>query len=151
MRARAGRRASQVSVVVETPTYGLTVFKLHFGKLTLKGYTKGECVLRFEAIIHNTRELGCGRVIGKFPIIVSRLKGVLERALSSFKWTDRAFISDELLERLPLPSQVGGTRVGGIDIGKARMRTVLAAVLTLEPAPRGFTAGELARKVQACR
>jgi hypothetical protein len=31
-----------------------TVFKLHFGKLTLKAYTKGEHVLRFEAIARNT-------------------------------------------------------------------------------------------------
>ena len=49
--------------MVETPAYDLTIFKLHFGKLTLKAYTKGECVLRFEAIVHNTKELRCGRLL----------------------------------------------------------------------------------------
>lgn len=44
----------RVEVVVETPSYDLTIVKLHFGKLTLKAYTKGEHVLRFEAIAHNT-------------------------------------------------------------------------------------------------
>jgi hypothetical protein len=147
LRARAGRRAPRVALVVETPVYGLTVFQLHFGKLTLKGYTKGDHVLRFEAIAHNTKDLGVGRVLAKLPTIVARLRGMLERALSTFRWLDRAFISDDTLERLPTPSLVGQTRVGGIDVGKPRMRAVLAAVLTLAPAPRGFTAGELARTV----
>ena len=35
-------------VVVETPTYDLTVFKVHYGKMTLKIYTKGARVLRVE-------------------------------------------------------------------------------------------------------
>ena len=55
---RTGQRARGVAVTLERPGYSLTVFKLHFGQLTLKGYTKGERVLRFEAIVHNTRELG---------------------------------------------------------------------------------------------
>jgi hypothetical protein len=33
------------------------VFKLHFGRLTGKAYTKGGRVLRFDAIAHNTAEL----------------------------------------------------------------------------------------------
>ena len=51
------------AVIIEKPRYDLTLFKVHFGLLTLKGYTKGEHVLRFEAITHNTRQLGCGRVL----------------------------------------------------------------------------------------
>ena len=41
--------------------YDLTIFKLHCGKLTLKIYTKGERVLRTEAVAHNIQELNCGR------------------------------------------------------------------------------------------
>ena len=41
-------RRPRLEVVLETPAYDLTVFKVHFGKLTLKAYTKGERVLRFE-------------------------------------------------------------------------------------------------------
>ena len=147
-RSRTGRRAPQVAVVLEKPVYDLTVFKLHFGKLTLKVYTKGERVLRIEVIVHNTKELGCGRAIAKFPTIVARLRNVLERALWTFQWLDRAFVADDTLERLPAPSLVGNTRVGGVDVGKSRMRTVLAAVLGLAMAPGGFTVAELARKVQ---
>ena len=52
----------RLGVVIETPARDLTVFKAHFGLLTLKACSKGEHVLRFEAIAHNTRQLGCGRV-----------------------------------------------------------------------------------------
>lgn len=56
-----------------------TLFKVHFGLLTLKGYTKGEHVLRFEAIVHNTRTLHTGRILEKFPAIVDRLAGMVHR------------------------------------------------------------------------
>ncbi len=59
------------------------MFKVHFGNLTLKAYTKGERVLRFEAIVHNTRDLGCGRVVARFPKIVVRLQDMLERFLTT--------------------------------------------------------------------
>src|SRR5256885_8005475 len=69
----------RLGVVIETPAWDLTVFKVHFGRLTLKAYSKGEHLLRFEAIAHNTRQLGCGRVLEKFPEIVTRLAGMAER------------------------------------------------------------------------
>ena len=43
-----------IEAAIKTPTYDLTVLKLHFGRLTGKAYTKGERVLRFDAIAHNT-------------------------------------------------------------------------------------------------
>jgi len=69
----------RLAVVTETPRWDLTLCKVHFGRLTLKGDTKGEHVLRFEAVVHNTKQLGCGRAIGKFPEIVTRLRGMAER------------------------------------------------------------------------
>src|SRR5438445_6727541 len=66
-------------VVVEKPTYDLTVFKVLCGRLTLKVYTKGERVLRLEALVHNTEALGCGRDLIRFPQIVARLRQRLER------------------------------------------------------------------------
>jgi hypothetical protein len=148
LRARTGQRASRVAVTLERPMYSLTVFKLHFGQLTFKGYTKGERVLRFEAIVHNTRELGCGRVIAKLPIIVERLKAIVDRALRTLQWLDRAFVADETLDQLPVPAQLGKTRVGGIDLGQVRMRTVLAAIMALALTPRGFMVGDVTAKVQ---
>jgi hypothetical protein len=141
--------SSRIEVVVETPRYDLTLFKVHFGALTLKAYTKGEHVLRFEAIVHNTKELGCGRVLARFPEIVARLTSMLERFLATLDCIDAAFITDQSLDQLPLPSQVGSTRVGGIDLNKPRLRATLAAVLALAPAPGGFTVAQLTAKVQA--
>ena len=64
------------------------MFKLHFGRLTGKAYTKGERVLRFEAIAHNTAELRCGRMIDKFAEIVTRLAGIAERFATAWTaWT----------------------------------------------------------------
>jgi len=66
-------------VAVERPTYDLTIFKLHCGRLTLKIYTKGERVLRIEAVAHDTAELRCGRGLERFPRIVTELRSILER------------------------------------------------------------------------
>jgi hypothetical protein len=139
---------SRIEAVVETPRYDLTLFKVHFGNLTLKAYTKGEHVLRFEAIVHNTRDLGCGRVLARFPEIITRLNGMLERFLTTLDCIDAAFIPDQTLDQLPLPSQIGSTRVGGVDLNQPRIRAALQAVLALAPAPDGFTVAQLAAKVQ---
>ena len=116
----------RVAAVIETPQYGLTIFKVHFGALTLKGYTKGEHVLRFEAIAHNTKALGVGRVLDKFPEIVARLAGMLERFCTTLDCVDVAFIPDGILDELPQSAVIGRTRVGGVDLNKARIRTTLA-------------------------
>src|SRR5207245_4982207 len=133
----------------EKPEHDLTVFKVHFGNLTLRAYTKGERVLRFEAIVHNTRDLGCGRVVARFPTIVTRLQDMLEHFLTTMDCVHVAFISDATLDQLPLPSVVGKTRVGGIDLDKPRIRAVLAAVLALAPSPMGFTVSPLMARVTA--
>ena len=70
-RTARGRRPPRLEVAIETPAYDLTKFKVHFGNLTLKGYTKGERVLRFEGIAHNTKDLRCGRTLDKFAPIVT--------------------------------------------------------------------------------
>jgi DNA-binding transcriptional ArsR family regulator len=135
--------------VVETPTYDLTVFKVHYGKMTLKIYTKGERVLRVEVIVHNTKEYRWGRSLPCFGEIVVRLRGILERFLNAVGCLDACFVADETLENLPLPTKVGQTKVGGIDFNKPRMRRVADSVLALSTSPTGFTASELAQKVRA--
>lgn len=137
------------AVVIETPRWDLTIFKLHFGLLTLKAYTKGEHVLRLEAIVHNTKRLGCGRTIEKFPEIVTRLAGMTERFCTVLDCVDVGYIRDDLLDELPQPSWIGATRVGGIDLNKPRIRAALAAVLALSAAPGGFKVADLAAKVNA--
>jgi hypothetical protein len=146
-RARA-KRSAEWEVSVEKPAYDLTIFKLHCGKLTLKIYSKGERVLRIEAVAHNTQELNCGRSLDKFPEVVSRLKGLLERFADALSYVDQCFIADDMLEQLPAASQVGKTIVGGIDLNKARMHAVVEAVIALSPSPNGFTASDVATRVR---
>ncbi|MGW3615358.1 hypothetical protein ACWD6N_37360 [Micromonospora sp. NPDC005163] len=54
--------------MIETPRYDLTWFKVSFGRLAVKAYTKGEHVLRFEATAHNTKDLKVGRLQPPFGI-----------------------------------------------------------------------------------
>jgi hypothetical protein len=101
---RRARPSAEWEVSVERPAYDLTILKLHCGKLTLKIYSKGERVLRIEAVAHNTRALNCGRALDKFPEVVSRLKRVLERFADALSCIDQCFIADDMLEQLPTAS-----------------------------------------------
>lgn len=145
---RKGKKNPRLEVVVERPTYDLTVFKIHFGKFTVKMYTKGERVLRIEVIAHNTRALPCGRSLPKFPEIVSRLRAILERSLEVVYCINASFIADSTLEALPTSSSVGRTRVGGVDINNPRMCAVIEAVIGLAAAPHGFRSADVAAKVR---
>ncbi len=142
-------REGRYEVIVETPEYGLTVFKVHYGKLTLKIYTKGECVLRTEAIVHNTKELKGARPLENFSQVVQQLRAVVERFLDTIHYIDACFIADRTLEQLPAATQVGQTKVGGIDYNKPRTRLVMQSVLALSTSPKGFTASDVATKVRA--
>jgi hypothetical protein len=140
------QRSAEEEVAVERPVYDLTIFKLHCGKLTLKCYTKGERVLRIEAMVHNTQQLDCGRSLEKFPHLVSKLKAILERFQQALSCIDQCFIADQTLGQLPA---LGWTKPGlGIDFNKPRMRWVVEAVLALSPNPAGFSATELACQVR---
>ncbi len=141
------KRSAEWEVAVERPVYDLTIFKLHCGKLTLKCYTKGERVLRIEAMAHHTQQLDCGRSLPKFPDIVSKLNAILERFQQALSCMDQCFIADQTLEQLPAPTRVGQSRVGGIDFNKPRIRWVAEAVLALAPNPGGFSAAELGCQV----
>src|SRR6266850_1507786 len=123
------------------------IFKLHCGKLTLKIYTKGERVLRIEAVLHNSEELQCGRSLDRFPRLVMELRGILERFLNALSLIDQCFISAESLQELPKPSVVGKAKVGGIDFNKERMRRAGEAVLALAASASSFTASCLAEQV----
>jgi hypothetical protein len=136
-------------VVVEKPAYDVTIFKVHYGKMTLKIYTKGEHVLRIEVIVHNTKDYRWGRSLPCFAQIVVRLRGILERFLNAVGCMGACFVSDDTMENLPQPAHAGQTKVGGIDLNKPRMRRVADAVLALSSSPMGFTASDMAEKVRA--
>ncbi len=143
------KQPTRWGVRVEKPTYDLTVFKVHFSKLTLKIYTQGERVLRIEAIVQNTRALPGNRSRPHFPTLVALLRGMVERFLNARQGLDVCFIADDTLEQLPLPSRMGETRVGGINFHPLRRRRVTEALRALSGSPRGFTASNLASQVRA--
>ena len=80
--------------MIEKPQYGLTWFRIRFGLLQLKAYTKGEHVLRFEATVHNTKELRCRRSLDNFPEIITRLAGMAERFATALDCADISFLPD---------------------------------------------------------
>jgi hypothetical protein len=135
-------------ITVETPEYGLTIFKIHAGALTLKIYTKGERVLRVEVIVHNVRKLRQGHNLGRWVAVVSHLNEVLNRFVEVLQCVDSATLDDGTYESLPKPSAVGAARVAGINLASARMAAVMEAVVALSTQPGGFSSGDLAVKVQ---
>jgi hypothetical protein len=150
-RQRAAQRSGEhcrEEVVTETPRYDLTVFKIHAGPLTLKMYSKGARVLRIEVIVHNAGALPCGRVLPKFVEIVGRLRAILERFLDAVRCVNASCLEFDVLESLPAASQVGNTRVGGVDWNKPRLRAVLQAVIALAARPNGITSAAVATKVR---
>ena len=135
-------------ITVETPEYGLTIFKVHAGALTLKMYTKGERVLRCEVVVHNVRKLKEGNSLMRWVAVVTHLNEVVDRFLEVVQCADSATLDDDTWESLPEPSAVGAARVAGINTASARMAAVMEAVVALSLQPRGFTSGEVALQVQ---
>jgi len=134
-------------ITVETPEYGLTIFKIHAGALTIKMYSKGERVLRCEVIVHNARKLKQGNGLARWVAVVTHLNELLDRFLEVVQCVDSAAIDDGTWDELPKPAYVGASRVAGIHLSQARLGVVLESVLALSTQPNGFTSGELAAQV----
>ncbi len=143
------RSQNRWEITVETPEYGLTVFKIRTAVLTLKLYSKGERVLRCEIVLHNARGLKLGNSLMRWPALLAHLQGVLKRFLDVLQCVDAPALDDGTWDALPMPSQVGQSRVTGIHLANARMGAVLESVLALATQPDGFTSGELAVQVRA--
>ena len=142
------KRLKDWQVTVERPGYDLTIFKVHCGKLALKIYSKGERVLRAEAMARNVEALKCGRSLERLPRMVQGLRTILVRFLESLSCMDRCFVSGVKFEDLPESSVVGAARVAGVDFNRARTWQAARAVLALAATPKGFSASELADHVR---
>ena len=105
-------------------------------------------MLRFEATVHNTKELRCRRSLENFAEIIARLAGMADRFAAALDCADTGFLPDGMLDELPVPAQAGASRIAGIDLNKPRIRAALSAALALAPAPGGFTAAEHAARVR---
>ena len=100
-------RAPVVEVSLETPEYDLTILRIRFRRLVLKIYTKGERVLRIEAMAHNARDLGCRLGASYFPEAVEALRQMVDRFIEVLDCLDATFIDAGLLDRLPRPGHLG--------------------------------------------
>jgi hypothetical protein len=145
---RDGQGGGRVERILERSTYDLTVFKLHFGKLTLKMYDKGDRVLRIEVIVNNIEELHCGKKVEKLPGMLARLQGMVVAFLGVVQAAHLSFLNGPELDELATPTVRGEQRVAGVDLQKPRMRAVAEAVLALAPAPEGFTSEQLAERLR---
>jgi hypothetical protein len=147
----SAKRRSKVRLekVIERPSYDLTVFKIHFGKWTLKIYDKGDRVLRIEVVAHNVKALRCGTGMDKLPQLLQKMLEYVVGFLNAVQAAHVSFLDEGAFDSLTLPTQRGNKRLAGIDLNKSRMRTVVAAVVALSPKPGGFTVGDLALKVHA--
>src|SRR6266852_386397 len=109
-RDRKGGPPAQ-EIVIEKPRYGLAWFRISFGRLQLKAYIKGEHVLRFEATVHNTKELRCRRSLENFDQIIDRLAQMADRFAAALDCADIGFLPDGVLDELPLPAHAGARRI----------------------------------------
>jgi hypothetical protein len=144
-KARDGR----LEKIIERSGYDLTVFKIHFGKLTLKMYDKGDRVLRVEIIVNNIEELRCGKGLEKLPGMLKRLEAMVVAFLGVVQAAHLSFVDGQQLDALAAPSVRGARRTAGVDLQKARMRAVAEAVIALAAKPEGFTAANLSERVRA--
>jgi hypothetical protein len=134
--------------ILDQSVHDLTVFKLHFGKLTLKLYDKGDRVLRVEVIVNNIEELRCGKRLEKLPGMLERLQAIVVEFLGVVQAAHLSFIDGQQLDALAAPSVRGTRRMAGVDLQKPRMRAVAEAVVALAAQPEGFTSEELAWRVR---
>jgi hypothetical protein len=135
-------------VRIETPDYNMTIFKIHFGRLTVKLYDKGERTLRAEVVVHNTKDLDCNRGIDSFGIIVEKLETIMRSFLSNINHAHVATIEEGDFEEIAKPSQTGQNRVAGINFNNPRVKHVAAVLLALSMKPGGFTSNDLANEMK---
>lgn len=138
------QKQSEIEIRIEKPDYNLTIFKIHFGKITLKLYDKGERILRAEVVVHNAKELKCKRSVSNFKEIVSKLNTIMNSFMDNLCYTHVSLLVDGSLKRLISPSKKGTQRLAGVDINKDRTIAVMESVVTLAIKPNGYNANDIA-------
>ena len=96
----------------------------------------------------NTKALGGGKRVEKGGEQRGCRPGLRERFLAGRQAAPVSFLEEGPLERWAEPSPRGNRRWAGLDLNKARNRSVIAAVRGWATAPEGFTVAELAHAVR---
>jgi hypothetical protein len=136
-------KSSGIEIRIEKPDYNLTVFKIHFGKITLKLYDKGERILRAEVVVHNTKELKCKRSVSNFAEIVRKLNIIMNSFMDNLCYTHVSLLDDGSFKQLTAPSKKGSQRLAGVDINKSRTIAIMESVQALAIKPAGYTAKDI--------
>lgn len=117
------------------------------GNLALKIYDKGARVFRIEVVVHNAKELRCGKVLDRLPTLLTRMKDMLVRFLDTVQAAHVSFLTTTAFEDLTEPTVRATRRLAGIDLNKARNRLIADAIIQLSTSPNGFTLAQLAETV----
>lgn len=139
---------SALRVCIEIPDYNLTVFKIHFGALTLKLYDKGERTLRAEVVVHNTKDLKCKRGLEEFDAICKKLKAMMLSFLSNLLYTHTSMIEANSLQKLTTAKKIKGQKISGINPFKQRDTMVMHAVMAVGFKPMGFSTRDVVAKLK---
>ncbi len=142
---KSGNSALRVSI--EIPDYNLTVFKIHFGALTLKLYDKGERTLRAEVVVHNAKDLKCKRGLEHFGIICEKLKSIMQCFLNNLLHAHVSMISDNELQNLVSCQKKGKQKISGINPFKKIDVCVMHAVMAVCYKPFGFSTANVIQKL----
>ena len=135
-------------VRIERPDYNMTIFKIHFGKLTVKLYDKGERTLRAEVVVHNAKALKCKRSISEFAEIIKKLQIIMNSFMNNLLHAHVSVLNDGSLSNLVIPSKKGKSRLAGVDINKQRNQAIMETVLALSMQPGGYVIGDVAEKMK---
>lgn len=139
---------SALRVHIEIPDYNLTVFKIHFGALTLKLYDKGECTLRAEVVVHNTKDLKCKRGLEHFGTICKKLKNIMQSFLDNLLYAHVATIATGELQQMVNCQKTGKQKISGINPFKKMDIWVMHAVMAVCFKPFGFSTGDVVQKIK---
>lgn len=139
---------SAPEVRIQTPEYNLTIFKIHFGKLTVKLYDKGERTLRAEVVVHNAKALGCKRGVEFFDGIIIKLQELIKSFLDNVEYAHAALIDDGAVDKLTTPSVKGKKRLAGIDLCNKRNIAVMQVIMALSIKPGGFNAADVVAQMK---
>src|SRR5947208_5723149 len=135
-------RDGRLEKIIERSVYDLTVFKVHFGKLTLKMYDKGDRVLRVEIIVNNIEELRCGKRLEKLPGMLQRLQEMVVAFLGIVQAAHLSFVDGQQFGCFGRAECAGHATDGGRGPAKAA---------DASGGRSGDRAGRPARRVQCCR
>ena len=80
------------------------MFKIHFGKLTLKIYDQGDRVLRVEIVAHNVKDLQCGALVEKLPRLLKTMEKHLNNFLNMIQAAHVSFLDEGTFDNLAMPT-----------------------------------------------